>query len=256
MERMKVPSYLILSYLILSYPILSYLTACFCCIGESCEVGLQSERERDQADSKQSNRVELNSFTEGCRGYVNMYYKSCTWSWHIWIWSSYGRCLVILRPQGRRKVHLHQHVLYLCWNNYHISSFVISLRPVNTCTHGMNVLWPIQHVSLISLAYINIPFLPPTGTLAKDVQGSLKGAADKMTNVSMKGWYNLQSYLGYDTGGAQGNRSITNGSETSSYQQQGSYGGAATNGSSYGGAATNGAKVGPLFPYPATLKDL
>ena len=107
----------------------------------------------------------------------------------------------------------------------------------------MNVLWPIHHVSLISLPYINIPFLPPTGTLAKDVQGSLKGAADKMTNVSMKGWYNLQSYLGYDTGGAQGNRSITNGSETSgAYQQQGSYGGAATNGSSYGGAATNGAK--------------
>lgn len=36
------------------------------------------------------------------------------------------------------------------------------------------------------------------GTLAKDVQGSLKGAATKMTDISLKGWYNLQSYLGYE----------------------------------------------------------
>lgn len=36
------------------------------------------------------------------------------------------------------------------------------------------------------------------GTLSKDVQGSLKGAATKVTDMSMKGWYNLQSYLGYE----------------------------------------------------------
>lgn len=36
------------------------------------------------------------------------------------------------------------------------------------------------------------------GTLTKDMQGSLKGAASKVTDMSMKGWYNLQSYLGYD----------------------------------------------------------
>jgi len=61
------------------------------------------------------------------------------------------------------------------------------------------------------------------GTLANDVQGSLKGAAAKVTDLSYKGWSGLQSYLGYDAGDrTNGSQSIAS-SEASSYQ--GGYGG-------------------------------
>lgn len=37
------------------------------------------------------------------------------------------------------------------------------------------------------------------GTLSRDVNSSIKGAAGKVSDYGVKGWYNLQSYLGYET---------------------------------------------------------
>jgi len=73
------------------------------------------------------------------------------------------------------------------------------------------------------------------GTLAKDVQGSLKGAASKVTDISMKGWYNLQSYLGYDV--EKPFKSITAPPDSSTFdiQQNGKSG--------YGGHSVNGSDI-------------
>eukprot|EP00111_Clytia_hemisphaerica_P018773 TCONS_00055515-protein len=67
------------------------------------------------------------------------------------------------------------------------------------------------------------------GKLVSEVSASLQGAATKASSYGMKGWYSLQSYMGYETNPQQS--AITANNQDNSYQN----GGSSQSGSGYGG---------------------